>query len=315
MRRVSSGKRIELTQRDLELFKLLDRYRYLRSDFLYAFLGGKSETRFKERLGALYHEGRYVNRPEQQWEYANSRHMPAVYELDDKGQQALRDHELEHNESPLLVSERTRAYRQFAHQLMICECVALIELEVRENRGPRFVSWQEILAKAPEKTRALTNPFELPASISYPAPRTARAIHADIKLAPDAFFGLEYSQNDTKTYRFFALEVDRATMPIRRSNLSQTSFLRKILAYRHIVAENVHKTHLGIPNLFVLTVTTNGTHLVRLMKLVADLSVEKQSKLFLFKAMANGSPLESAAPLLSKPWLRAGYDPLNICRP
>ena len=46
MRPIRSGKRIELTARDVELFKLLYRYQYLRSDFLYAFLGGASQTRF-----------------------------------------------------------------------------------------------------------------------------------------------------------------------------------------------------------------------------------------------------------------------------
>ena len=57
MRRISTGKRVELTKRDIELFKLLNRYHYLRSPFLYAFLGGRSLTRFKERLGHLYHDG------------------------------------------------------------------------------------------------------------------------------------------------------------------------------------------------------------------------------------------------------------------
>src|SRR6267378_2369452 len=47
MRRISTGKRIELTDRDIELFKLLNRYHYLRSNFLYAFLGGGSETRLQ----------------------------------------------------------------------------------------------------------------------------------------------------------------------------------------------------------------------------------------------------------------------------
>jgi len=42
MCRISSGKCIELIARDVDLFKLLCRYQYLRSDFLYAFLGGES---------------------------------------------------------------------------------------------------------------------------------------------------------------------------------------------------------------------------------------------------------------------------------
>ena len=102
MRRVSAGKRIELTERDIELFKLLNRYRYLRSNFLYSFLGGNSETRFKERLGHLYHDGRYINRPAQQWQFANCRHMPLIYELDAKGEQVLRQQGLIQSDSPLL---------------------------------------------------------------------------------------------------------------------------------------------------------------------------------------------------------------------
>lgn len=56
MQRTGPGKRIELSPRDIETFKLLRRYRYLRSTYIYAFVGGASETRFKERLIAR-HEG------------------------------------------------------------------------------------------------------------------------------------------------------------------------------------------------------------------------------------------------------------------
>src|ERR1700730_14802079 len=153
MHRVSAGKLIDLTNRDIELFKLLNRYRYLRSDVLYSFLGGSSETRFKERLGHLYHDGRYINRPGQQWQFANSRHMPAVYELDARGEQVLRQQGLSQSDSPLLKKGRAGACRQFAHELMICDCVASIELGVREDLGLRFISWREIIAKAPESTR------------------------------------------------------------------------------------------------------------------------------------------------------------------
>src|ERR1700688_2731179 len=133
MRRVSAGKRIELTDRDIELFKLLNRYRYLRSNFLHTFLGGISETRFKERLGHLYHDGRYINRPAQQWQFANCRHMPLIYELDEKGEQVLRQQGLAQYDSPLLQKGRTGACRQFAHEVMICDCIASIELGMRED--------------------------------------------------------------------------------------------------------------------------------------------------------------------------------------
>jgi hypothetical protein len=49
MRRVSSGKRVELTVRDVEPLKRLDRYHDLSPLHLHAFLGGKS-PRFKGQL-------------------------------------------------------------------------------------------------------------------------------------------------------------------------------------------------------------------------------------------------------------------------
>ncbi len=318
MRRISAGKRIELTDRDVELFKLLNRYRYLRSNFLYSFLGGHSETRFKERLGHLYHDGRYINRPEQQWQFANCRYMPVVYELDDRGEQVLRERSLMQDDSPLLKKGRMGAYRQFAHELMICDCMASIELGVRQSQNLRFISWQEIIAKAPESTRKLDNPFAIPVSILYTVRRTGAMQRADIKIVPDALFGLEYTQDGSKAYRFFALEADRNTLPVTRSDLQQTSYLRKILAYRQISAQSIHKSHLGLPNLFILTVTTNEPHLATIMALVKELATDGKSKLFLFKSMSSlgdfKKSLEPAGNILTEPWQRAGYEAFWIDR-
>ena len=319
MRRISSGKRIELTERDIELFKLLNRYHFLRSNFLHAFLGGNSETRFKERLGHLYHDGRYINRPEQQWQFANCRYMPVIYELDDRGEQVLRERGLIHCDSPLLKKGRMGAYRQFAHQVMICDCMASIELGVGQDPSLRFISWQEIVAKAPESTRKLNNPFAIPVSISHTFPRTGAMQRADIKVVPDGLFGLEYTRDGSKAYRFFALEADRNTQPVIRSDLQQTSYLRKILAYRQLSAQSICKSHLGLPNLLVLTVTTNEPHMAHIMSLVRELVNEGKSKLFLFKTMSSVGDFRKApeptAHLLTDPWRRVGCEAFRIDRP
>src|SRR5665213_3049681 len=80
MRRTPTGKRIELTSRDLDIFRTLARYRYLSSTYIHEFVGGASQTRFKERLGDLFHEG-YLDRPSRQWEMADCRHRPVIHEL------------------------------------------------------------------------------------------------------------------------------------------------------------------------------------------------------------------------------------------
>src|SRR5882724_3778303 len=155
MRRTRTGKRIELTARDVEIFKLLERYRYLRSTFIHPLVGGASETRFKERLGHLYHEGGHLDRPSQQWDFANSRYMPVVYENTDVARQTLRQCGiLDAGHGLASARDGTGANRQFAHSLMICEILASIELGVRADPNLRFISALEILGKAPESTRS-----------------------------------------------------------------------------------------------------------------------------------------------------------------
>ncbi len=316
MRRVSAGKRVELTNRDIELFTLLNRYRYLRSNFLYSFLGGNSETRFKERLGHLYHDGRYINRPTQQWQFANCRNMPLIYELDAKGEQFLRQQGLIQSDSPLLNKGRAGACRQFAHELMICDCIASIELGVRENPNLRFISWQEIIAKASESTRNLHNPFELSVSILHTFSNSKGTQRADIKIVPDALFGLEYTAYGQKSYRFFVLEADRNQMPVARSNLRQSSYLKKILAYRAIAAQNIYKSHLGIPNFLILNVITNERHMKSIMALLDEITAKKGSRIFLFKSISTLGDFRMApAPtshILTAPWQRVGYDDFCI---
>jgi protein involved in plasmid replication-relaxation len=294
MRRSRSGKRIELTSRDLEIFRLMARYRYLSSTYIYAFVGGASEKRFKERLGDLFHEG-YLDRPGRQWDMANCRHRPAIHELDDGAKRVLDQQGILENRRTWLGSA---AHRQFPHSLMICETIASIELGTRMIAGMRFIPWPEILTKAPAETRALAHPFRFP------------TLGPAGGVAPDALFGIEYRAEDKKTYRFFALEADRGTMPVARSNPDQTSYLGKLAAYHGILSSQAHKTHLGVPNLLVLTVTTSERRLGEIMQRLTDQRTSTAA--FLFKAF-NALGLTSPAPqLFSEPWQRCDLPPLRI---
>src|SRR6185312_5424771 len=184
MRRTRTGKRIELTTRDIEMFKLLDRYRYLRSTFIHAFVGGRSKTRCKERLGHLYHEGGYLDRPQQQWQFANSRHMPVVYDNAEGATRVLHEcgvlndgHETAHG------CNGAGPHRQFPHALMICEILASIELSARADPNLRFISWREILAKAPEHTRRSPHPFRIPVPQSQ-VPEERRTVQLGEYIVP-----------------------------------------------------------------------------------------------------------------------------------
>ena len=314
MRRKSNGTRVELTPRDIEIFRLLDRYRYLRSTFIHAFVGG-DKTKLIERLAHLYHEGRYLDRPSEQWQGINARYQPAVYEIDRRGKEVLREHGL--LADGVGAGRHGGVQRQFAHTLMVCDILASIELATRQIPGVRFIPWTEILARAPERTRKSPAPMRLPVSISHPVSQNVARQVVEVKLTPDAVFGLEYTTAGTRSYRFFALEADRATMPVSRSTLRMTSYLRKILAYRQGAAREMYRSQYGIPNLLVLTVTTSDSHMRGIMRLLGEIA--GSSTLFLFKtAAAFGTLGTIPAPssgLFAEPWERVGCSPLLIDRP
>lgn len=294
MQRTRTGKRIELTDRDLEIFRVLVRYRYLSSAYIYAFVGGASETRFKERLGDLFHEG-YIDRPERQWEMANCRYRPVIHEIGSGAKRVLEERRIVEEARTWL---RPSASRQFLHSLMICEILASIEIGTRVRPGLRFIPWPEVLAKAPAETRASAAPFRFPATTS------------SREIVPDGLFGLEYLADGTKAYRFFAVEADRGTMPVSRSNGMQTSYLGKLVGYRKILSLEVHKAHLRVPNLLVLTITTSNERLNQIMMQFRELS--EGAAMFLFRAIG-ASELTSPSPrLLLEPWKRADLSPLRI---
>jgi hypothetical protein len=58
-----------------------------------------------------------------------------------------------------------------------------------------------------------------------------------------------------------------------------------MLGYYGIAETNVHRTVLGVPNLLVLTVTTNEMHMRTIMELLREITSAKGSKVFLFKTL------------------------------
>jgi hypothetical protein len=121
-------------------------------------------------------------------------------------------------------------------------------------------------------------------------------------------FGIEYTADSMKTYRFFALEVDRSTMPVTRSMPGQTSYLAKLAAYGEIIAQKVHKTHWGVSTLLVLTITTSEARMTGMLKRLGG----ESSAAYLFKAVHGRELSLPLSRLLSEPWQRSGLPPLSI---
>jgi hypothetical protein len=80
-----------VTERDIEIFKVLARYRYLAVDDIQGLVGGELKP-IVHRLNLLSRKPNlYVNRPQQQRQAADANYRRLIYELDERGLRVLRD--------------------------------------------------------------------------------------------------------------------------------------------------------------------------------------------------------------------------------
>jgi hypothetical protein len=163
----------------------------------------------------------------------------------------------------------------------------------------RLLDQDELLSRAPEETRRRKNPSQWAVTCRYlEEPVT-------LGVAPDALFGLHYlDRPEGRNRAYFFLEADRATMPIARNNVRQTSFFRKMTAYTETWKQGIHTSVYGIQNFRVLTVTSSPERVANLIRASRALNDGKGSKLFLFTDEAS---FRAAPDLLAHEW-RNGQD-------
>jgi hypothetical protein len=328
--RTPSGKRIVIGERDIEIFKLLQRYRYLRSTALWALLPtavrGKSVKRFQDRLTDLFHEtgtehgGAYLDWPQQQRQAFNARYAPSIYALAPAGERLLQELGIaEQNVTDLVRNGRMGAIRAFPHAMMICDTLAAIELGARADPQVRFITWPEIIARAPQATRKSSNPFAIPVTVRHSFVNTGQTPSARFHLIPDGLFGLEYTQRSGKrAYRFFALEAEHRNRVDSRG-LKQTSFLKKVLGYRHILEHELQKAHFGVTSLYLLTVTPTASRIATMQETVHAVYGTAGFPRFLFSPIpVLGFPYRVPPPmpeLYTAGWSRAGHGVFFLSNP
>ncbi len=253
-KRTPTGKRIFLTTRDADILRWLYRYRFMRTTQLVAFLKPKSEKRFIERLGDLYHEVGLIDRPKPQWRSADARYRPLIYELSRKGQQYLSDHgEPPHRVTSLARRGRPGATPQFEHAMMIVDALAQRELQTIAEPDRRFVSVDEILQKAPSQTPAPTKPLAIPVTVEpcRELPNLRRPFATQV--VPDGLCGIEHLIDGEKKYRFYALECENQG-PVWRSTALASSLALKRAAYAALTKAQLHRKIWGIPNVELVAV-------------------------------------------------------------
>jgi hypothetical protein len=274
-RRASEPPAFRLIDDDVGIVRLLARYRFLRSTHIAA-LVGRSLDRTNDRLLRLFHAG-YVDRPRAQLDhYPTAGSAPMVYALADLGAHLLRERDHTQFTNVELSRRNREAGRPFIeHQLEIGDFQVALERAVRDRRDIRLIHSDELIAALPEQTRAKRNPFAMRVSVSH------NGKGQEIGLIPDLVFGIRFPDGSR---RCFMVEIDRATMPISRSDFRQTSIERKMLAYLTAHTIKQHESQFGWKTFRVLTVTTDHHRARSMIEVLGQLHVPQcpGPALFLF---------------------------------
>lgn len=302
-RRQPLGKRIIPSERDYAILREIYRFGLISSDHLTAILKPKSEKRFMERLGDLFHETGWIDRPKQQWDRGRALQSHCIYALTNSGHLKL----IENGPLPdqaMLHKRQSPGHRvpQFEHQLAICQFLAaeFIKTTLNSNNDgvqKRFVPVEEILRRRAEKDATKLQygdlkvdwnerPHSQDIGINVSLPRNQHFSDSALKtkIIPDAIYGIEYCDAEKRQYRFFALEIERTT-PLTRRSFEKSSTLKKLLGYRAAIHDQSYKEALGIPNLFPVFVARDEEHSIAIKSQAQNVLTKEECGMFRFVVM------------------------------
>jgi hypothetical protein len=288
-RRASAPPPFRLTDDDVEIVRVVARHRLIRSTHIAA-LVGRSLDRTNDRLLRLYHAG-YVDRPRAQLDYYPSfGSAPMIYALADRGIRLLKEWDGVLFRNAEWSRKNREAGRPFIeHQVAIVDFQVGLRRAIDERDDIRLLHATDMLTDV--RHPAARHPFAMPAKVSR------RGVICEFSVIPDLVFGLRLPNGPRRNY---AVEIDRGTMPVRRSDFSQTSIERKLLGYLAAQAAHAHERALGWKNFRVLIVTTDRTRLQTIIDAARQVQVPRSSgaALFLFSTFDHLAPTS----LLTSAW-------------
>lgn len=280
---------IAVHQGDLEVFDACRRHGPLPSPYAHQFAKphNKSWPNFQYRMTLLFNGAKdtppLLTRPPEQFRSFKARYQHLIYDVS--------------KASKIMLQERGKRFvirtDPFIHQLMNACVGASIELAFRAL-GIEYIHVDAILVRL-RSTLDIRNRGKT--------------------LIPDQLFGARYKDG---SYRFFWVEVDRATESIT-SNLLKGTFSKKLSGMLDVAADRHYKTHWSIPNLMFLIVTNNETHKLNLMAQLDKLTNDRKLKeRFLFKTKTEFGINWTIPPvmkdLVTEPWAST-EGPFDISKP
>jgi DNA-binding Lrp family transcriptional regulator len=282
----------DLTDGDVEIIRHIAQHRFLRSTHI-AQLVGRSLGRTNDRLERLFHAG-YVDRPRAQLDRFPVGSSPMLYALADRGARLLRQRDGLTFRNVEWSRKNREVRRPFIeHQIEIVNFQVGLQRAVAERNGIRLIPSDDMNSAA--SRRPMPTP-RAPFSFRAKLPHRGRLI--DAAVVPDFVFGLQFLGGPRWNY---VVEIDRGTMPVRRSDPEQTSIARKMRVYLAAHAAKQHQRQFGWKNFRALIVTTDHRRIATMIDAAQQLATRggPGASLFWFASFAD---IAQGADLLALNW-------------
>jgi Replication-relaxation len=263
---------MQLTERDLQLLAAVGRHRFLSSAQLAALDGGSPQNVLR-CLRALFDHG-YLDRPKAQLAAVPVEGPQAmVYGLAPKGARALREYGHHVSGEGDWTEKNKRAGAVFIeHTLAVAGFMTALEVSCRSRSDVDLIHEREIIASAPEETRAAREPLRW-------IVRPERGRNEIWSVVPDGLFALSFADG---TASYFLLEIDRGTIPIVRNSLDHRSIARKLATYYEGWRLGRHVEQFGVKQMRVLFVTESSERAHNMLSAVNKITAGRGSNFFLF---------------------------------
>ena len=228
---------MDITDRDLDIFE---------NHYIHGLLN-------TEQLAAIHcHSDVHVNkirgRMRQLREHGYIKILPSPIDEPNVSvmtQQAMNELASKRHYPPRRISipRSSKQYRK--HDLSLSDFTVTFDLFVRSLEGAEIIDELQLIHRSPR--------FDVRSHRGWPVSFSHEGLRHDHWLKPDRFLGIEFENRAAnQNVRYYAIELDRGTMPIKSASMDKASIQRKFLAYQMTYDEKLLKEHFAIPHAYVL---------------------------------------------------------------
>jgi hypothetical protein len=266
----------QLTPRDLNILRALDRFRFLSSAQIAELVGGSAQGVLR-RLQFLFYIGALTRPPQQHLQLAafpDQGNRPLIYGLDAAGADRLAQEDPSISRRDWKVRNGQASNFFLQHTISTADIVLAFERACRERGDLELIDQQQLRPHFPQATLDLKHPLRLRLEI----PRQ-RKPPIKTTVAPDRLIAVRRIKD--KAALWFAIENDLATMEIAGSGRAR--YRRKLNAYYHATRANRHTAQWGCKQSFrVLTVTPSLKRIEHMIEAQREVTNDSVPGLFAY---------------------------------